>query len=539
MSRPLQDSSTNSELFIKALNFSHLTSERLHELAAQVEEVSIAAGEEIIKQGEEWDCCYWIQSGQIELLVRYAMGAEYCLGTLAATTLLGDATIVVRSSSQATVRAVDECKMLKLRHEHLVELSENKKNIATTFMSLMMEKIKPVQNTQVTQQISLNVDGQEIVLLKNPAQDCYFKLSAQAYFVWQQFTGKYTLREITLLLADKFNIFAPDMVVALVSKLASAGMLENKQLNLSPARPESLSRWARIKSRILNVKIAMSDADQWISRSYRCGINLFFSRTAQWVFALLAIVGACLFVTKTNHSLLLFKTLPYSYLLLGLLLPFYFLAKIIHELSYAYATKAYGYQIHYVGIGWRWFRPLIFIDTSDMWLSTRRSRVFVSLVGIWVDIILAGITATLACVLVNPYLQAFLWLFALYNYLHALKTLNPLQELGGYSALTAGLGCSYLRQSAIAWLIDDCLKTIRQPQLFKPQWPEIIYWLTGIFFLLLVGIFILVSEISIFNVFGIHLTNLFVVFTLPFFVVLVLSLSIIADLRSHVMMRKI
>ena len=55
----------------------------------------------------------------------------------------------------------------------------------------------------------------------------YFKLSVEGAFVWEQLDGQHTLQEITLDLAEKFNVFAPDMVVALISKLARAKLIKN------------------------------------------------------------------------------------------------------------------------------------------------------------------------------------------------------------------------------------------------------------------------------------------------------------------------
>ncbi len=45
-------------------------------------------------------------------------------------------------------------------------------------------------------------------------------------------------------------------------------------------------------------------------------------------------------------------------------------------------TKYYGHEVHYMGVGWYWLRPVAFTDTSDMWLSTKKPRVMVNLAGI-------------------------------------------------------------------------------------------------------------------------------------------------------------
>jgi putative peptide zinc metalloprotease protein len=186
-----------------------------------------------------------------------------------------------------------------------------------------------------------------------------------------------------------------------------------------------------------------------------------------------------------------------------------------------------------MGIGWYWLGPIAFTDTSDMWLSTRWPRVMVNMAGIFTDILVAGIAALLIGVIVNPYVNAFLWLFALYTYINAFRMLSPLQEWDGYYILMDLLDRPRLRQSAVVWLVKVFPKSLRKPSLFKKHIPEIFYWICCIVFLILLTVIILLIEKFVFKIMGIQPANIFISLSLPLLVVLISCLGVLADLRKQ------
>ena len=61
-----------------------------------------------------------------------------------------------------------------------------------------------------------------------------------------------------------------------------------------------------------------------------------------------------------------------------------------------------------MGVGWYWFGPIAYVDTSDMWLAGRKERVFVSLAGPYADLVTGGLAALVAWFVPNPVLSAAL-----------------------------------------------------------------------------------------------------------------------------------
>jgi len=521
--------------FIKqSLPFSRLSHERLQWLADQVEEIQVPEGTIIFRQGDQGDKCYLIRSGQIEISSSTDEGEEHQLAILKAPTLFGEATLITKEPRNATATAIEDCKLFVLQQEHLTELIESEDNVANMFMTLTVDRSRPAPNPHVTMHQRTTADGQLLTILKNPDNGAYFKLSAEGAFIWKQLNGEHTLQEITLDLAEKFNVFAPNIVAALISKLSKEGFIAN--LELPEQQLTSQPLWVRLYVRaekIFLFRFAFGDADAWITRTYNKYICYLFTRTSQVILALLAIIGFFAFVVSTNDVLHFFSKEKASFFLLFTLIPLSMLEVILHELAHAYAVKAFGREVHYVGVGWNYLVPIAFVDTSDMWLSPRKPRMLVNLAGIYVDTIVAGIAAILIFCIPNAYIQGMLWLFALYIYIGAFRMLSPLQEMDGYYVLMDWVDKNRLRQAAVLWLVKDFPKALRQPRLFRGHWPEISYWLMCIIFLILISVLTLIVQHFVFDILGIQATNPYLTLIVPFLVVIFSSIGIIADIRRR------
>lgn len=521
--------------FIKqSLPFAKLSHERLRWLADCVEEEKIAAGEIIFQQGDIGANCYLIRSGEVEITAVDATGNQHHLATLRPPVLFGEATLITHAPRNATAKALIETELLVLRHEHLSELIESEDNVATMFMTLMVDRSRPKRNDAVTVHQRQTADGQWITVLKNSENGTYFKLSREGAFIWDRLDGEQTLQEITLDLAEQYNIFAPDTVAALISKLSKSGFISNVSIEEASTN-QSQPMWVRATlavRKILEIRYAFGDADNWISRMYQRYVHYLFSSLGKVVLLLLAIIGFCIFIGQTAEILLFFNQKHVSLLLLLAVIPLSLFAVVLHELGHAFAVKAFGREVHYIGVGWYWFGPIAFTDTSDMWLADRKARMAVNLAGICVDMIVAAIAMILLLLIQQPYIQATLWLFALYNYIGAFRMLSPLQEMDGYYVLMDWLEKPKLRQSAVIWLVKKMPQCLRNPTLFSQYRAEITYWVACIIFLVLVTMLTLVVQSFVFTALGMKPANPYLTLLLPFGVVVFSSLSIIADIRQ-------
>lgn len=521
--------------FIKqSLPFSKISAERLQWLANHVVTLSVPAGTLLFRQGEKGDKCYLIRSGQIEIFTTDEHAIERQIAILKPPVLFGEATLVTGSPRNASARALVDCELLVLPHQDLQELIESEQNVAKMFVTLMIDRSRPLRNAHVTVHTRHSADGQPIVILKNPEQRNYFKLSQEGAYIWQQLDGQHTLQEITLSLAEKYNVFAPDVVAALISKLTRAGYISN--IEIDPAHHSAMPVWVRALMwvrNLLELRVAIGDADPWISRIYKKYIHYLFTLPSQLVLAVIAIIGIAAFITTTQQVLTFFSTKHTGLLLILGLLPLSAVAILLHELGHAFTVKAFEREVHYLGIGWYWVAPIAFTDTSDMWLANRKQRMIVNIAGVYVDMLVAGVSSLLILCMPNPYLQAMLWLFALYTYIGGLRNLSPIQDMDGYYILMDGLEKPQLRKFSVLWLLKTLPKSLRHPALFKKHKAEMIYWACCLLYLIVVSGLTLIVQEFVFKVLGMSAVNPYLSLVLPFLVVLFSSFSMIADIRSQ------
>lgn len=521
--------------FIKqSLPFAKLSYERLQWLADRVKEEQVSANTIIFSQGDEGDKCYLIRSGKVGIFTQDNNGNERMLASLQPPMLFGEATLITHTPRNATAIAQEDSSLLILSHKHLSELIESEANVAKMFMTLMVDRSRPKKNPKITMHERTTADGQELMILKNPDNNNYFKLSKEGAFIWQQLDGHHTMQEITLALAEQFKVFAPDMVAALISKLTQSNFITNLKIG-NHDHSSSRSIWVRTVNflrRFLEVRFAFGDADRWITKTYDKYVRYLFTKPGQIGLAMIAVVGLISFIVNTEDILLFFSLKHVNLLLLLGLIPFSLVAAMLHELGHAFAVKAFGREVHYIGAGWFWFTPIAYTDTSDMWLSSRKPRMLVNLAGIYVDILVAGISALLILIVSNPYIQGMLWLFALYTYIGSVRMMSPLQEMDGYYILMDWVEKNRLRQNSVLWLVKIFPQALREPKLFREYKPEIAYWIACAIYLICVTLVTVLVQTFVFTVLGIN-ANLYISIILPFIVLLFSSLRIIIDIRNQ------
>lgn len=75
------------------------------------------AGETIIKQGDIGDSAYIIEEGRVEILVKKQNGDIENVGTRGEGTIIGEMGIVDGSPRTATIKAIEDCRLLEITHD--------------------------------------------------------------------------------------------------------------------------------------------------------------------------------------------------------------------------------------------------------------------------------------------------------------------------------------------------------------------------------------------------------------------------------------
>jgi putative peptide zinc metalloprotease protein len=488
--------------FIKKLEpFAAVSDDLLQQIIPAIENINVPAETILCQQGDTAECCYLLYSGKVDVILTKADGSLSVIATIEPGELLGEMSLFTTNKRNATLKTVAACRLLVLKKKEFQQLVQHSVVAPSVLTSMLMDRHRPLRREGVTIHTREDAEKKKIVILKNAEKGIYVKTSEEGLFVWHLLDGEHTLQDIALAYFYRYRKLATEAIGNLVFHFMQTDFVEAPVLSAYVPQP-GLPRWVRILAnirRFMQYEYSIKNVDAWVTQLYQRAGYLFFTRTAKILMAFLAIVGFGAFIGFLHNAGVILKATPNAWLLLVLMGPANIFAVPLHELAHALTTKAYGYQVHRLGVGWFWLGPMAFADTSDMWLSSRGPRIVVNLVGIYINTVISGILALLAWLVPNETVAVFLWLVALSSYLMAFYNLDPMFELDGYYALMDALDKPNLRTRAIKWLIQDFKKTLCSLTLIRQYFPEIMYWIISFSFILLATAMAYIVQTFIFN----------------------------------------
>jgi CRP-like cAMP-binding protein len=348
--------------FLKqASPFSTLDGERLRTLAARLERKTAPAGEAIVRQGEPGEECYLLRDGRAGVLVEREGEGERSLATLEAGSLFGEAALLTEEPRSATVRALEPCELLALRREDLLEAMGEDPHTGDRMLELLRLRDRPRRKPGVEAHHRATATGETVTTLKDPERGAYYRLSPRGFFIWQRLDGSRTLRDLTLEYLTRFKAFAPQAITDTIGGLAEAGFVEG-------ARPAGAvlekvghtAGWQRATAaarRVMEWRTSVRGVDAPLTRLYRAGVRLLFTRMGQIVLAALAIAGLIAFALGIGELGTALEGSEAGGWLLLFWIPATLVSIVIHEAGHPFTTKHFGREVPRVGVGWYWFGP--------------------------------------------------------------------------------------------------------------------------------------------------------------------------------------
>jgi putative peptide zinc metalloprotease protein len=314
---------------------------------------------------------------------------------------------------------------------------------------------------QRAQAVETHLDAQPygaVGVLKDVKRWTYFTLSALGLSVWQRIDGARSIQEIVSGVVAEHPGTAPLRVCRVLAQLRDAGFarFEDDPPADTPSGRVQV-RWTQP----LVWEIWVHRSDAWFDWLYRHVGKIILSRLFVLTAAVLGAIGLMLFVKRGG------TVMPDSIKPLPVVVFAAFAAGLLHESMHAMVVKHAGRTVGGTGIGWFWFGPALFVDTSDMWLGTRRQRIAVTIAGPAVNFVLAGAASTCAATLYHGgSAGTALWAFSAVSYYQILINLCPLLEYDGYFLLSDLLKCPNLRRNACSWL-GTLLRTRNKTQMLR------------------------------------------------------------------------
>ena len=242
--------------------------------------------------------------------------------------------------------------------------------------------------------------GQTYFVLKDPVRLRYFRLKETEHFLVSQMDGRHTLEEARVALErrcrprrirlDEVEMFARQLIadgLAHPARVrASEQLLERREQSRRQAR------WNRFTN-LLSLRVPLCDPDPhlgWLARRLRWLLSpalLLLSSALIVVALLLVTIHFGEFQARLPAAGEFFRLSTAIYLWLAIAL-----AKLLHELGHGLSCKAFGGEVHEMGLMLLCLAPCLYCDVSDAWtFPSKWRRIFVGLAGIYVELLIAAL----------------------------------------------------------------------------------------------------------------------------------------------------
>ncbi|MDP9438912.1 MAG: PqqD family peptide modification chaperone [Actinomycetota bacterium] len=426
----------------------------LHHLAAAMEERSYLAGADLVREGEEGHAYYLVTRGRVRLDVDETDGVKE-LDTLEPGGGFGAGVLLGEGPYTFTATAIEETGVLALKGDVFREVVEEHGNVFRRVRESLSKHELPMRIADWSAARQETAEGEVLYVIKDEERGRYYKVSERGFFLWEQMDGNTSLRDLVMAYTLRYKSFSVEGVIGLVEALKQAGFVRVQGMGQSLLKrgeiPAPLVRLGHALRGLLYFTVPLRGFDPAVSALYRWAGWVLYTRFVLLLFATLAASGL-----GVSGYLLFSDALPswqpaadwgfvaYYGLLAGLI--------VLHELSHALTVKSYGREVRRAGFGFVFATPFLYVDTSDMWMDTRRARIAVSWAGPYMHLIFGSAAAWALLLVPGLRENGFAVTFLVVNYLFVVANLFPLLEFDGYYMLMDYLEVPSLRQKALAFV---------------------------------------------------------------------------------------
>ncbi len=302
-------------------------------------------------------------------------------------------------------------------------------------------------------------EGRRCYVVKDPVTLQYYRFQEAEHFILRHLDGGHTVDDIQReferqfrprrLRLDEVETFARELVngglAGVDRETATDNLLRHRRRR---QRRERLTWW----SNPLCIQFPLCDPDRFLSAMLRRLPGLVsgtcFLAGLGLVLAALALVAThfeafCARLPGQQEFFTL-ENIGYFWLALGM-------AKVCHELGHGLTCKAFGGEVHELGVMFLCFSPCLYCDVSDAWtLPGKWRRILISLAGIYVELVIAALaTFVWWNAAAQPFLQHLcLGLMVVCSVGTLAFNANPLLRYDGYYALADWLELPNLHTQA-------------------------------------------------------------------------------------------
>ena len=218
-------------------------------LVGHLQTQDATAGTIIFNQGEVGNKAYLIQSGKIEILPAAVQGNSNEKVVLQAPEIFGETALITGAPRNATVRVLEDCRLLIADRDLLDKIMDRNKNVSTLLRKVALRHSVPTSKESVTVVQDKTRDGNMLVTLQGKSRGSYCRLSEQGWLVWQQINGQRSLADIINNTRKQLGENAEEVVHKTLIILIHANLVEIPGFDKSALNKNS-SWWQSLKNKL-------------------------------------------------------------------------------------------------------------------------------------------------------------------------------------------------------------------------------------------------------------------------------------------------
>jgi putative peptide zinc metalloprotease protein len=329
---------------------------------------------------------------------------------------------------------------------------------------------------EITPQI---YEGRTYYVVKDPVGLQYWRFREQEYFILQLLDGRTTLDDAQKRYEKRFR---PERITleeleGFAQQVMGAGLARNDSPQLGKQLLERRGKrrrreWMQRFMNILAIKVPVFDPETLLTKMLRYTKWIF---TTTFAALSVLVILAALFLVLTHFEQFRSKLPDYKEFfsprnLLGMWLTLG-IVKVIHEFGHGLSCKAFGGEVHEMGLLILCFSPSLYCNVSDAWtMPGKWRRIIISAAGIYVELMVAAIATFVWWNTTGSYFihQLALSLMVVCSVSTVMFNGNPLLRYDGYHVMADFLEIPNLSQRSSQFLLrtvqEHCLGIEVQPE---------------------------------------------------------------------------
>ncbi|MET0583337.1 MAG: SLC13 family permease [Candidatus Binatia bacterium] len=164
-----------AETIRSILIFSALSREDVAKVLGKLEEISFDASETIVRQGDQGDAFYLIQSGAVQVVLDSGAGKSEVVAILGPRDWFGEMALLSGEPRSATIRTIKETVLWRLRREDWDELIEKHPTWLLQFCATLSKRLSYVDRQYSTGREAFNSLAEEFYNSRSAEEQSFFR----------------------------------------------------------------------------------------------------------------------------------------------------------------------------------------------------------------------------------------------------------------------------------------------------------------------------------------------------------------------------